>query len=348
MGGGETSLLNLSLALKDQHKIFILCAMYGKLTDKFFAENIPTFVINYRCKSLLLLNMIKIRTIVRDNKIDVIHSNDPLTSVIMHYAVYGTTVKTYWTCHGQWYDFSEIKKYLIKKSNNHIFCVSTKVQESLIKMGFNNTSVSYLGIPLEKYYNAEPSHLREQLNIPKSSALIACVGRFQAIKGQLKLVKALKKIIDDGYNVHCLLVGGCVFGSKSDEEYYDSVRRYIKENHLDSSIFLLGERDDIPSVLKEIDYLVIPSDNESFGMIAIEALAAGTMVISTPNDGVSEILSYDEHFLSETNNVIGLENIIKRNLKHNYKELFTDTLFKRVEMFSIINISKKYVDIFME
>ena len=110
MGGGETSLLNLSLALKDQHKIFILCAMYGKLTDKFFAENIPTFVINYRCKSLLLLNMIKIRTIVRDNKIDVIHSNDPLTSVIMHYAVYGTTVKTYWTCHGQWYDFSEIKK----------------------------------------------------------------------------------------------------------------------------------------------------------------------------------------------------------------------------------------------
>ena len=266
----------------------------------------------------------------------------------MHYAVYGTTVKTYWTCHGQWYDFSEIKKYLIKKSNNHIFCVSTKVQESLIKMGFNNTSVSYLGIPLEKYYNAEPSHLREQLNIPKSSALIACVGRFQAIKGQLKLVKALKKIIDDGYNVHCLLVGGCVFGSKSDEEYYDSVRRYIKENHLDSSIFLLGERDDIPSVLKEIDYLVIPSDNESFGMIAIEALAAGTMVISTPNDGVSEILSYDEHFLSETNNVIGLENIIKRNLKHNYKELFTDTLFKRVEMFSIINISKKYVDIFME
>ena len=44
-------------------------------------------------------------------------------------------------------------------------------------------------------------------------------------------------------------------------------------------------------------------------MIAIEALAAGTMVISTPNDGVSEILSYDEHFLSETNNVSGLENI---------------------------------------
>lgn len=179
-------------------------------------------------------------------------------------------------------------------------------------MGFNNTSVSYLGIPLEK----------------------TC--------------KSTKKIIDDGYNVHCLLVGGCVFGSKSDEEYYDSVRRYIKENHLDSSIFLLGERDDIPSVLKEIDYLVIPSDNESFGMIAIEALAVGTMVISTPNDGVSEILSYDEHFLSETNNVIGLENIIKRNLKHNYKELFTDTLFKRVEIFSIINISKKYVDIFME
>ena len=59
---------------------------------------------------------------------------------------------------------------------------------------------------------------------------------------------------------------------------------------MERNVIFLGERQDIPAILKEIDCLVIPSDNESFGMIAVEALAAGTPVLSTPNDGVSEIL----------------------------------------------------------
>ncbi len=76
------------------------------------------------------------------------------------------------------------------------------------------------------------------------------------------------------------------FGAKEDEDYYNRVKKYIHDNSLDKNIILLGERQDIPSILKEIDCLVIPSDNESFGMIAVEALAAGTPVLSTPNDGL--------------------------------------------------------------
>ena len=48
-----------------------------------------------------------------------------------------------------------------------------------------------------------------------------------------------------------------------------------------------------------------------FGMVAIEALAAGTPVLSTPNDGVSETLEYQNHYVSDTNDELGLFLLIR-------------------------------------
>ncbi len=304
----------------------------------------PAYEINYRNKRKLIKNLIYIRKLVKSKQIQIVHSNDPLTSIIMHYAVIGLNVRTFWTCHGQWYNFKFIKKLLIKKSNCHIFCVSTKVKESLDKMGFLNTSVSHLGIPIENYKKAKPTNLRNELDIPVNDKLIACIGRFQPIKGQLKLVKALNSLIQEDTNITCLLVGGCVFGAKEDEEYYNDVKKYVYDNFLDKNVIFLGERHDVPSILKEIDCLVIPSDNESFGMIAVEALAAGTLVLSTPNDGVSEILNYDKRFIAATNDIKGLKTLLKNSLKFSDKEKLSDNYFTNlcIEKFDIEAIAKIY------
>lgn len=343
MGGGETSLVNLSAVLKKDNNISVLCNTNGRLNDILRSNGIQVYELNYRDKKKLIKNLLFIRKLAKNKNIQIIHSNDPLTSVIMHFAVIGLKVRTFWTCHGQWYDFKGLKKILIKKSNFHIFCVSTKVKESLDRMGFENTSVSYLGIPLEKYENAHPTNLRNELDIPAKNTLMACIGRFQPIKGQLKLVEALNSLIKEGANVTCLLVGGCVFGAKEDEDYYNRVKKYIHDNSLDKNIILLGERQDIPSILKEIDCLVIPSDNESFGMIAVEALASGTPVLSTPNDGVSEILDYDDRFIADTNDAKGLNVLLKNGLEFiDMKKLFNDHFNKICNKFDIEAIAKIY------
>lgn len=346
MGGGETSLVYLSNVLKKDNNISVLCNTVGRLNDTLRNDGIPVYEINYRNKKCLLKNLILIRRLVKSKEIQIIHSNDPLTSVIMHYAVIGLKVKTFWTCHGQWYDFKGLKKILIKKSNSHIFCVSTKVKESLDRMGFENTSVSYLGIPMERYENAQSANLRNELDIPAKNTLMACIGRFQPIKGQLKLVEALNCVIREEANVTCLLVGGCVFGAKEDENYYNKVKKYVRDNSLDKNIIFLGERQDIPSILKEIDCLIIPSDNESFGMVAIEALAAGTPVLSTPNDGVSEILNYDKRFIAASNDAKGLYLLINSYINHG--DGITSGRIKASidEKFFIGNVAIIYMDYF--
>lgn len=53
----------------------------------------------------------------------------------------------------------------------------------------------------------------------------------------------------------------------------------------------LGRRHDIPDLLSSIDILIVPSRTEAFGLVAVEALAAGTRVIAFATGALPEILS---------------------------------------------------------
>ena len=78
MGGGETSLVNLTSVLNQDKNIYVLCNMIGKLNDILIEKGIPVFVINYRDKRKLLINLLKVREIVKKYNIEAVHSNDPL------------------------------------------------------------------------------------------------------------------------------------------------------------------------------------------------------------------------------------------------------------------------------
>ncbi len=347
MGGGETSLTNLCQVMKKENNVCVVCDCDGKLVTILKQMGVDVIVLNYRNKKKLIVNLFKLRSIIKNKKINIIHSNDPITSIIFKVAALGTKSDNFWTCHGQWYDFSFIKKLLIRWSNRHVFCVSSKVQENLTRMGFKYTSVTYLGIPLEKYEYAESSKLRQELRLNSKDYLIATIGRFQRIKGQLKLVQAVESLIRNDPNLILLLIGGCIYNNQEEKEYFEEIKDYISNKGLQENIFFVGERSDIPNIMHEIDLLVIPSDNESFGMVAIEALASGLPVLSTPNDGVSEILMYHKNMLAPSNDPDGLHFVIQSYLNsREIQEAIYKYEMKRKKDFDIQVVAKKYVDIF--
>ncbi|GAA6264667.1 glycosyltransferase family 4 protein [Ruminococcus sp. f11] len=347
MGGGETSLVNLISVLEKRNNIVVLCATEGKLNTILKEMGIRVVAFNYRDKTSLFSSILKIRKIIKKFNINIIHSNDPLTSVLMYLSAINLDVSNYWTCHGQWYRFTGIKKYLIKHANRHVFCVSTAVETSLKEMGFTKTSVSYLGIPLEKYSKVEPSELRKQYGIGCNTFLVGTVGRFQRIKGQLKMVKAVKMLIEDGYDISYLLIGGCIYDNQEEKEYYSEIVNYIEMNSLKETVILTGEKNNIPEIMHELQLLVVPSDNESFGMVAIEALASGLPIITTPNDGVSEIMMYNKQFVAETNDTEGLYKLVKSYISSSYvqSDAIAFAEFRKND-FQIEKIANKYESMF--
>jgi glycosyltransferase involved in cell wall biosynthesis len=69
------------------------------------------------------------------------------------------------------------------------------------------------------------------------------------------------------------------------------LRRRVGRDGLDGAVRFLGERDDVPELLRAVDLLLVPSWEEPFGRAIVEAMAAGVPAIATDVGGPPEILA---------------------------------------------------------
>ncbi len=104
-------------------------------------------------------------------------------------------------------------------------------------------------------------------------------------KGQDILIKTIKILINDGYNVVLILIGD---GKKRAE-----FEKLSRELGIEKNIFFLGaikDKQRIFECLKESHLLVFPTESEGLPRTIIEAMAVGLPCISSPVDGIVELL----------------------------------------------------------
>ena len=83
-----------------------------------------------------------------------------------------------------------------------------------------------------------------------------------------------------------------IFGDGRDRAFVES---RIAANRLNGIVVLHGFRDDARSLLPDFDVLLIPSRNEAFGLVALEAAASGVFVFGAHVGGIPEAIPSDEH-----------------------------------------------------
>ena len=67
----------------------------------------------------------------------------------------------------------------------------------------------------------------------------------------------------------------------------------IAAENLVDRVHLLGERDDVPAIMGSLDALLVPSWEEPFGRVIVEAMALGLPVLATRVGGPAEIIHDD-------------------------------------------------------
>jgi glycosyltransferase involved in cell wall biosynthesis len=139
----------------------------------------------------------------------------------------------------------------------------------------------------------ERREVRTRLGLPSDARIVLQVGRFQPVKGQLTLLRAVELMLSrrGGTDLMLLFAGG-VLDAKDKEslDYHEQVRSLAARSDLRGHVLLLGHRKDIPLLMRAADVVVCPSDFETFGMNVIEAMAVGTPVIATDAGGPAELL----------------------------------------------------------
>jgi glycosyltransferase involved in cell wall biosynthesis len=164
---------------------------------------------------------------------------------------------------------------------------------------------------LRRIQDAQPTRLEEEFGLPADSVkgIVACGVRPE--KGILVLLEALKAI-RSAQPVKVLIVGGV-----RDARYYQECEAHVANFGLTEAVKFVGERTDVPSLMKGADFAVMPSLSESGPVVLAEFMAAGLPFVSTRTGevaarvealGVPEFVRPgDPHALSDAlNRLLGL------------------------------------------
>jgi D-inositol-3-phosphate glycosyltransferase len=127
---------------------------------------------------------------------------------------------------------------------------------------------------------------RKLLDLPSETRIFGLIGRFDPQKGQLLLLDAMKLCSQQNFSV--VLLGEPT--RDEGEAYFQSMQRVIVENKLEERVFIRGYRKDIATFYSAVDWFVMATKAETFGMVTIESLACGTPVLGSNAGGTPELL----------------------------------------------------------
>jgi D-inositol-3-phosphate glycosyltransferase len=138
------------------------------------------------------------------------------------------------------------------------------------------------GVDLDLFSPRDAREARAKLGLPQGRAVLLWVGRLEKLKGVDILVDALAEL--DECNALLLIVGG----DERAEKLKDELRAQARAAGVEHNIVFTGPvaHDLLPDYYAAADVCVVPSYYESFGLVAVEAMACGTPVVASRVGGL--------------------------------------------------------------
>ena len=151
------------------------------------------------------------------------------------------------------------------------------------------------GVDVCHFYPIPADEAKTYIGLSPDARMILFVGRIEPLKGVDTLLQAMAclQLKDSSQLVHLAIIGGDP--SASPEQMTAEMARLQKmcdDLWLDQSVVFLGMRDQdkLPYYYSAAEVVVMPSHYESFGMVALEAMACGTPVIASEVGGLAYLV----------------------------------------------------------
>lgn len=153
------------------------------------------------------------------------------------------------------------------------------------------------GVDLSRFYPIPPDEAKEFVGVPPCERMLLFVGRIEPLKGLDTLIEAISLMRERGELEKlpfCLsVIGGDPEGSI---EYLDQEMARLQDLRnrfgLEDLVTFLGKRsqDTLPYYYSAAEAVVVPSQYESFGMVALESMACGTPVVASQVGGLAYLV----------------------------------------------------------
>ena len=179
--------------------------------------------------------------------------------------------------------------------------ISTPAERSQIKKLYQATpkklAVIPPGVDTSRFYPINLDEARQAIGLPSSNCMLLFVGRIEPLKGIDTLLKAIALMLKDGVLQDCPHYLA-VIGGETDvppdtmNSEMSRLQKLADELGVNDLVIFLGKQaqETLPYYYSAAQVVIMPSHYESFGMVALEAMACGTPVVASEVGGLAHLV----------------------------------------------------------
>jgi glycosyltransferase involved in cell wall biosynthesis len=178
---------------------------------------------------------------------------------------------------------------------------------------------------------------RELLGLKQDAFVFGTIGRLVPLKGHINLIKAFEIIIKKRPECQLIIIG--------EGRERQNLENYIADKNLKDHVILAGHIEAASTRLKAFDVFVLPSLNEGFGLVLLEAMVAKLPVIASNTGGVPHVLGKLGSLVSPIDNRQAIASAMLEHLEmtSDEREVIGQQLNKRlIEKFNISAFQEAY------
>lgn len=354
-GGSGVVATELGKALASKgHQIHFISYQQPVRLDS-FTENISYHEVNvsdyplfdYQPYELVLAS--KLVDVVKYEKLDLLHVHYAIPHASAAYMAQqilkaeGIIIPFVTTLHGtditlvgRDKSFEPVITFAINQSNG-VTAVSESLKRETLEYFKIKRSIDVIPnfICIESCDHPEVDEDLKKSIAPNGEKILAHVSNFRSVKRVMDVVKIFVKVREQ---MPCKLL---LIGDGPDR--YDA-EMYCREHGLDDDLKVLGKVKDTERMLGVADLFLLPSEFESFGLAALEAMACGVPVISSNTGGIPEV--NENGFSGYLSNVGDVDDMAKNALSllmdEKKLEKFSLQAFGQAKKFDILNVLPMY------
>lgn len=358
-GGSGVVATELGKALaQNGHQVHFITYNQPARLD-FYSQNISYHEVNISTYPLFdfppyeLVLASKMVDVVKYEKLDVLHVHYAIPhasaaymakQILLKEGIYIPVITTLHgtdiTLVGRDASFEPVVTFSINESDG-VTAVSENLKEDTYKH-FNITKdirVIPNFVDLQRFSRQKKDHFKNAI-CPNGEKLIVHTSNFRPVKRIADVVNIFS-IIRQKINAKLLLVG--------DGPERIKAEALCRELSISDDVRFLGKLDAVEEVLSLADLFLLPSEKESFGLAALEAMACQVPVISSNTGGIPEInINGVTGFLSQVGDVQDMAEKALFVLDDQNHKQFKKNALERVQLFDLKNVLPLYENFYKE
>ncbi len=292
LGGGQLLLLRNLSAMDRAEFSHVVCTVWprGNMHEQYRAAGIEVETLGLRSPAGMPAALLRLRRLIRDRRIDLIHTNNTGSDRMFGQAAallcrkpLVNTLHSALFLGGRQRGAKEVvrrtrlavDRAIARRTIRHVVAVGESVRlawyDYVSTLGVSDDRISIVrpGIDMARFperTDGERTELRASLGLTDASPLLITVARLATGKGHLMLMPLLREVLAAHPGARLLLVG--------DGPLRDELAALAEREGVAHAVVFAGRRDDVPALLDAADLLVFPSLSEGFPLSILEAMAA--------------------------------------------------------------------------